>query len=717
MSKNQDLGELINGIKSLATNQLNAPAYTSAAAFTGTIAGYLGFDSSGNILTATGSSQWITSGSNIYYNTGSVGIGTATPSVQFHVFGSSAQARVTNTTASSGAFFVSLNDVGANCTIGMTGTSNSVASNSMLITTGGGQPIIFAINDVEKIRIAINGNFGIGTSSPSFKLSVINEMQVGAQGGSDYTYISGGSGYGSVIRNFFATGSINNELKGNGNNYFNSVTGNFGIGESNPSFKLVVNGDVLIKGGGDLRIAPAAGTTDSVIYNDYDDLRFVTQGSQKMIILASGRVGIGLDNPAYKLDVVGDVNITGSFRVNGTPIGTGGGGVSGSGSTNFLAKWSAGTALTNSQIFDNGSSIGFKTSSPFYGIDYALTGSLRLGYFIGSIDGTDNASGIVAHNGNGISQTVPFGLAASKFAWYIGTSEAMRIDTNRNLLINTTGGVTGAGAVQVNGDVNVTGTFRVNGVQYSTGGGGGGISGSGNTNYVPKFTGSTSIGDSAMWDNGNFSVHLGMTSFSGTGGDPQRYIAIYGPESSGIIFKGDTSDSQATSFIKRTNGVGNLALFDTREIYMQVSSSNYFKMNGSGVGINVQPFGTPYILTLPNSSTQVAVAFSWLTYSDGRVKKDIQEIEYGINEVMKMKPVKYKHYSSVFENNILNIGDQYTNEIGFVAQDIHKIINEAVNCGSEKELWSLDKSKLIPVLVKAIQELKSELDIIKSNIA
>lgn len=61
MSKNQDLGELINGIKSLGTNQLNAPAYTSATSFTGTLAGLLGFDSSGNIITTAPASIGVTS--------------------------------------------------------------------------------------------------------------------------------------------------------------------------------------------------------------------------------------------------------------------------------------------------------------------------------------------------------------------------------------------------------------------------------------------------------------------------------------------------------------------------------------------------------------------------------------------------------------------------------------------------------------------------------
>jgi hypothetical protein len=61
MSKNQDLGELINGIKSLGTNQLNAPAYTSATSFTGTLAGLLGFDSSGNIITTSAAGGGVTS--------------------------------------------------------------------------------------------------------------------------------------------------------------------------------------------------------------------------------------------------------------------------------------------------------------------------------------------------------------------------------------------------------------------------------------------------------------------------------------------------------------------------------------------------------------------------------------------------------------------------------------------------------------------------------
>jgi hypothetical protein len=48
-----------------------------------------------------------------------------------------------------------------------------------------------------------------------------------------------------------------------------------------------------------------------------------TSGSAYALVTDAGNVGIGTLTPAYKLDVAGDVNITGAFRVNGTAIGAG----------------------------------------------------------------------------------------------------------------------------------------------------------------------------------------------------------------------------------------------------------------------------------------------------------------------------------------------------------------------------------------------------------
>jgi len=63
-----------------------------------------------------------------------------------------------------------------------------------------------------------------------------------------------------------------------------------------------------VGGNGTANVIPkftAGGTVgDSVLYSD-----------------ASGHVGIGISNPAYPLEVLGDVNVTGQIRVNGTVIG------------------------------------------------------------------------------------------------------------------------------------------------------------------------------------------------------------------------------------------------------------------------------------------------------------------------------------------------------------------------------------------------------------
>lgn len=45
---------------------------------------------------------------------------------------------------------------------------------------------------------------------------------------------------------------------------------------------------------------------------------------ERLTVLGNGNVGINTTTPAYTLDVSGDVNCSGAFRVNGTPIGGGG---------------------------------------------------------------------------------------------------------------------------------------------------------------------------------------------------------------------------------------------------------------------------------------------------------------------------------------------------------------------------------------------------------
>jgi hypothetical protein len=94
--------------------------------------------------------------------------------------------------------------------------------------------------------------------------------------------------------------------------------------------------------------------------------------------------------------------------------------------------------------------------------------------------------------------------------------------------------------------------------------------------------------------------------------------------------------------------------------------------------------------------------------SDARLKKDVCDLgcSYGLNAVMKMKPITY--YWCNTESN----GSQ--RNIGFVAQDIMKILPETVR-KTNSGFYSFDSNQVIPTLVKSIQELKSCFDTLKNK--
>lgn len=251
--------------------------------------------------------------------------------------------------------------------------------------------------------------------------------------------------------------------------------------------------------------------------------QWTTSGSN--IYFNSGNVGIGTTTPAYKLDLVGDINITGSFRINGTPIGTGGGGgISGAGTANYLTKWSSYTSVTNSLAYDDGTNFMIGTTTSLYKLTVQPTANVNFGVGKATIFATDDA--IFLNAVNNTYGSIPLAINASHIGLYIGFSEALRITTSKQMLIGTTTGISGGGTLQVEGDVNISGTFKVNGTAIGTGGGGGNISGSGNSGYVSMFTAGTTIGNSSILTEtlgssamftlfflSNNSVNLGYVSF------------------------------------------------------------------------------------------------------------------------------------------------------------------------------------------------------------
>jgi len=137
--------------------------------------------------------------------------------------------------------------------------------------------------------------------------------------------------------------------------------------------------------------------------------------------------------------------------------------------------------------------------------------------------------------------------------------------------------------------------------------------------------------------------------------------------------------------------------------------------------IGLQSVITPsYALELPNSATNGigrARANLWSTYSDGRVKSNRIIIPYGLDEIMELTPQKYFHHNSITKNEKLIIQESGSTSIGLIAQDVFGIIPEVVSKpeNEEIELWGISYEKLVPVLIKGMQEQQGQIEELKTE--
>ncbi len=81
--------------------------------------------------------------------------------------------------------------------------------------------------------------------------------------------------------------------------------------------------------------------------------------------------------------------------------------------------------------------------------------------------------------------------------------------------------------------------------------------------------------------------------------------------------------------------------------------------------------------------------------SDRRLKENIEDSPYGLDEVMDMRPVSYTWLDRAEQGR----------KIGLIAQEMQPIVSEVVQVGDdERNTLGLNYSDIVPVLIKAIQE-------------
>jgi len=135
------------------------------------------------------------------------------------------------------------------------------------------------------------------------------------------------------------------------------------------------------------------------------------------------------------------------------------------------------------------------------------------------------------------------------------------------------------------------------------------------------------------------------------------------------------------------------------------------------IGYNAQPSSDTVSneVTIGNSSNNsyLMYAASWTNASDARYKHDIADLPYGLDFILRLRPRQYVYNNSI-DNKIT---------MGFVAQEVQEVmknynIEDKFNLVKiiEKDYLGLNTTEIIPVLVKAVQELSAENEELKSRL-
>lgn len=113
--------------------------------------------------------------------------------------------------------------------------------------------------------------------------------------------------------------------------------------------------------------------------------------------------------------------------------------------------------------------------------------------------------------------------------------------------------------------------------------------------------------------------------------------------------------------------------------------------------------------------------------SDKRLKTNIKPLEYGLDEIRRLSPVRFNWMShvdlrlagsngetmeTIYPSSLLG----HEHEVGLVAQEVEALIPEVI-ASDAAGIKAIHYHKLVPVLIRAVQELADENERLRSNVS
>jgi hypothetical protein len=190
---------------------------------------------------------------------------------------------------------------------------------------------------------------------------------------------------------------------------------------------------------------------------------------------------------------------------------------------------------------------------------------------------------------------------------------------------------------------------------------------------------------------------------SGTAGNAISFTQAMTLDASGNLLVGTTTSTVGTA-------VGFRVVDGGSRLECGSSSST-----NSNIGLSMYSTGAAdYRFYVGYGGTVYATNTTISAISDQRLKENVQDLDVGLDKIMALKPRKFDWKAGK--------GKDIKGDRGFIAQEFEQVFPDLVDewkdpAPESEEPYKSVRQDLIPVLVKAIQELKAQNDDLRARVA